>query len=189
MSKFCITVKEETHTRRGVAVKEVERNQWVTPTSNQSWTRLHLAFDHVRHLLEEWLMDHAGQDCYPPTVIHITDGEFNGSTHENLVQQANEIKSMFTPDGNILLWNIHVIPTRDEVSTFLPTNKAQVYNSYSSLLYDLSSLLPLRYNADIAKLKQTNPGVRHVAMAENTDMTTLVQLMDIGTPTNINQNL
>lgn len=184
-----ITVKEETHTRRGVAVKEVERNQWVTPTSNQSWTRLHLAFDDVRHLLEEWLMDHAGQDCYPPTVIHITDGEFNGSTPDNLVQQANEIKSMFTPDGNILLWNIHVIPTRDEVSTFLPTSKAKVYNSYSSLLYDLSSLLPLRYNADIAKIKQTDPGVRHVAMAENTDMTTLVQLMDIGTPTNINQNL
>lgn len=184
-----IIVKEETRTRKGVTTKEVERVQWVEPVCNQSWTRLHLAFDHVKALLEEWLMDHAGQECYPPTVIHITDGEFNGTTGENLVQQANEIKSMFTPDGNVLLWNIHIIPTRDQVTAFLPTSKAEVYNSYSALLYDLSSLLPTRYNPDIAKLKQTDGTTRHVAMAENTDLTTLVQLMDIGTPTNINQNV
>ena len=184
-----ITVKEETRTRKGVTTKEVERVQWVEPVCNQSWTRLHMAFDHVRHLLEEWLMDHAGQECYPPTVIHITDGEFNGTTRESLVQQANEIKSMFTSDGNVLLWNIHIIPTHDQVTAFLPTSKNEVYNSYSALLYDLSSLLPTRYNADIAKLKQTDGATRHVAMAENTDLTTLVQLMDIGTPTNINQNV
>lgn len=184
-----ITVKEETRTRKGVTTKEVERVQWVEPVCNQSWTRLHMAFDHVRHLLEEWLMDHANQECYPPTVIHITDGEFNGTTRESLVQQANEIKSMFTPDGNVLLWNIHIIPTHDHVTAFLPTSKNEVYNSYSALLYDLSSLLPTRYNADIAKLKQTDGTTRHVAMAENTDLTTLVQLMDIGTPTNINQNV
>ena len=83
-----IIVKEETRTRKGVTTKEVERVQWVEPVCNQSWTRLHMAFDHVRHLLEEWLMDHAGQECYPPTVIHITDGEFNGTTRESLVQQA-----------------------------------------------------------------------------------------------------
>ena len=184
-----IIVKEETRTRKGVTTKEVERVQWVEPVCNQSWTRLHMAFDHVRHLLEEWLMDHAGQECYPPTVIHITDGEFNGTTRESLVQQANEIKSMFTPDGNVLLWNIHIIPTHDQVTAFLPTSKNEVYNSYSALLYDLSSLLPTRYNADIAKLKHTDGATRHVAMAENTDLTTLVQLMDIGTPTNINQNV
>lgn len=184
-----IIVREETRTRKGVTTKEVERVQWVEPICNQSWTRLHMAFDHVKALLEEWLMDHAGQECYPPTVIHITDGEFNGTTRDALVQQANEIKSMFTPNGNVLLWNIHIIPTRDHVTAFLPTSKAEVYNSYSSLLYDLSSLLPTRYNADIAKLKQTDGTTRHVAMAENTDLTTLVQLMDIGTPTNINQNI
>ena len=173
----------------GVWQEEVELVQWVEPVCNQSWTRLNMAFDYVRHLLEEWLMDHAGQECYPPTVIHITDGEFNGTTRESLVQQANEIKSMFTPDGNVLLWNIHIIPTHDQVTAFLPTSKNEVYNSYSALLYDLSSLLPTRYNADIAKLKQTDGATRHVAMAENTDLTTLVQLMDIGTPTNINQNV
>lgn len=184
-----IIVKEETRTRKGVTTKEVERVHWVEPVCNQSWTRLHLAFDHVKALLEEWLMDHAGQECYPPTVIHITDGEFNGTSRDALVQQANEIKSMFTPDGNVLLWNIHIIPTHDQVKAFLPTSKAEVYNSYSALLYDLSSLLPTRYNADIAKLKQTDGTTRHVAMAENTDLTTMVQLMDIGTPTNINQNV
>ena len=30
---------------------------------------------------------------------------------------------------------------------------------------------------------------RHVAMAVNADMSTLIQLMDIGTPTNISKNI
>jgi hypothetical protein len=45
-----------------------------------------------------------------------------------------------------------------------------------------------RYNADIARcLNDSRPG-RHVAMGMNADATTLIKLMDIGTPTNISKN-
>ena len=47
-------------------------------------------------------------DCYPPTIINITDGEFNGDTSESIQQKANELKSMFTNDGNVILFNIHI---------------------------------------------------------------------------------
>ena len=44
-------------------------------------------------------------------------------------------------------------------------------------------------NVGIARVRDDNdPNVRHTAMAVNADMSTLIQLMDIGTPTNISQN-
>ena len=60
-------------------------------------------------------------------------------------------------------------------------------DKYSELLYDMSSLLPTRYNQSISDIRGDSVSARHVAMATNTDMSTLIQLMDIGTPTNISQ--
>ena len=51
----------------------------------------------------------------------------------------------------------------------------------------MSSLLPTRYNQPISDIRGDSVDARHVAMATNTDMSTLIQLMDIGTPTNISQ--
>ena len=51
----------------------------------------------------------------------------------------------------------------------------------------MSSLLPSRYNQPIGDLRGDAENTRHVAMATNTDLSTLIQLMDIGTPTNISQ--
>ena len=48
----------------------------------------------------------------------------------------------------------------------------------------MSSLLPSRYNQPIGDLRGDAENRRHVAMAMNTDLSTLIQLMDIGTPTN-----
>ena len=132
------------------------------------------------------MVEHHDKDCYPPTIINITDGQFNHATKEQIVQQANELKSMFTNDGNVLLWNIHITPNGvDQV--LLPVGKAELKgDKYSELLYDMSSLLPERYNADIEQKMNINAGKdRHVAMSVNVDTSRLMQLMDIGTPTNI----
>ena len=51
----------------------------------------------------------------------------------------------------------------------------------------MSSLLPERYNDDISRCLNDNRPGRHRAMAVNADATTLIKLMDIGTPTNISQ--
>ena len=61
-------------------------------------------------------------------------------------------------------------------------------NSYAETLFEMSSLLPLRYNEDIGKHLNDERSGRHVAMGVNADATTLIKLMDIGTPTNIIQN-
>lgn len=183
-----IVTRKETRTRKGLQVKEVEQVQWVSARHNGSWTHVHKAFEKAKTLLDNWLAEHHEHDCYPPTIINVTDGVFNGTTRDNLIQQSNELKAMFTNDGNVLLWNIHITPDHLE-QILLPVSKEEVKaDKYSELLYDMSSLLPERYNRPISDLRGDNTDERHVAMTTNTDMSTLIQLMDIGTPTNISQN-
>ena len=135
------------------------------------------------------MSEHHDKDCYPPTIINITDGEFNGASKEYVLQQANELKSMFTNDGNIILFNIHISANKG-ISVTCPANKSEVSaNSLATTLYELSSLLPERYSDRIADLRGDSiPSKRYTAMSINADMSTLIQLMDIGTTTNINQS-
>lgn len=184
-----IVTRKGTRTRKGVQVKEVEQVQWVSARHDGSWTHYHDAFDYAKTLLEEWMMDHHEKDCYPPTVIHITDGEFNHASKDKVLQKANELKTMYTNDGNVILFNIHFTADLDADSVACPISKDELDgDAYSNALFEMSSLLPERYNTDIARcLNDTRPG-RHVAMGVNADATTLIKLMDIGTPTNISQN-
>ena len=183
-----IIVKEEKRTRKGTMTKEIEKVQWLDARCDGHWTHVHQAFDKAKALLDQWMQEHHEKDCYPPTIINITDGQFNHAKREQIVQQANELKAMFTNDGNVLLWNIHITPNNIE-QVLLPIGKEELKgDKYSELLFDMSSLLPTRYNQAISDIRGDSVDSRHVAMATNTDMSTLIQLMDIGTPTNICQN-
>lgn len=184
-----ITTREEVTTRRGTRVKEVEKVQWLEARCDGSWTYMYSAFRKAKSLLEEWLRDKHDKDCYPPTIINITDGEFNDATPDQMQQEANEIKSLFTNDGNVLLFNIHISPNGGMAVTFPISSDELGSDRYGKILFQLSSLLPLRYNSDIAKVRDDNDSTtRHTAMAQNSSMSTLIQLMDIGTPTNISQS-
>lgn len=184
-----IIVKEERRTKKGVTLKDIEKVQWVEPVAAGKYTRAHKAFAMAKELLDKWMKEHHDKDCYPPTIINITDGEFNGILNPRDVntQLANELKALFTNDGNVLLWNIHITPdSQDQI--LLPVSKTEMKGEKSEWLYDMSSLLPSRYNQAIGDLRGDSENSRHVAMAINTDLSTLIQLMDIGTPTNISQN-
>lgn len=184
-----ITTKKETRTRKGVKVVEVEEVQWIEADATKSCTRVHHAFEKAKGLLNEWMEKHHEKDCYPPTIINITDGEFNGATKEYVLQQANELKSMFTNDGNVILFNIHISANK-AVCVTCPASKDEVsFSSLATTMYEMSSLLPMRYSDRIADLRgDGTPNNRYTAMSINADMSTLIQLMDIGTPTNISQN-
>lgn len=179
-----ITVKEEKRTRKGTTIKEVEKVQWVEARSDGSWTLMHDAFEKAKELLEEWLEEHHDKDCYPPTIINITDGAYNGTTREEMLQISNEIKSLSTNDGNVILFNIHISPGQGGRVVFPVGRDELSSDGYGTTLFEMSSLLPLRYNGPISSMRSDpDVGTRHVAMAVNSDMSTLIQLMDIGTPT------
>lgn len=183
-----IITREEKRTRKGIVVKEVEKVQWVEAKHDGSWTHLHEAFAKALQLLNQWMEEHHDKDCYPPTIINITDGEFNGAKREEVLQQANELKSMFTNDGNVILFNIHFTASKSTEEVVCPIEISELGgNNYAEMLFNMSSLLPERYNTDISRCLNDNRAGRHRAMGVNADATTLIKLMDIGTPTNVSQ--
>lgn len=166
--------------------RTVTETQWFEPRHDGRTTNFHLALRKAHLLAEQWIDTHDSR-CYPPTIINITDGEFLNSSHDYRMQLANEIKAMYTTDGNVLMFNVHISPHGMESVSF-PVDKAELNgNKYATELFELSSLLPKVYNEKIAMMKSIPMDQRLVAMAVNADMQQLVKIMDIGTPTNIQQ--
>ena len=77
-------------------------------------------------LLDQWMEQHKEKDCYPPTIINITDGEFNGASKDTVLQNANELKSMFTNDGNVILFNIHFTASKSSEEIICPIDKREL---------------------------------------------------------------
>lgn len=185
-----IITQQKVRTRKGESIKEVKEEQWIAADATGSWTHVHKAFDKAKELLEGWMEKHHNEDCYPPTIINITDGIFNGASREVVVQKSNELKSMFTNDGNVILFNIHISSDNSDRVLCPPMRTDVDDDELSAALFDLSSMLPQRYSADIAKERNdVVPFDRYAAMAANVDMSMLIRLMDIGTPTNISMSV
>ena len=184
-----ITAREEKRTRRGVEIKEVQRTQWLEAKHQGKQTRLDKAVRYAQGLLEQWCAEHSGKVCYPPTVINITDGEYNAVSHEEMLQIAGELKSIETLDGNTLFFNIHISPTTLQTTSF-PEEQTGI-EPLAQRLYALSSLLPERYNQSISLLMGTDASStkRKRGLVVNADMATLIKTIEIGTPTNISNNL
>ena len=176
-----ITVTEEVRTRKGITEKRVEKKQWMTARHDGNWTRMDKAFKRAISLLEDWMRAHHTNDCYPPTIINITDGEYNGVSHDDMLQLSNQVKSMFTNDGNVLLFNIHIVPGDTDSVAFPNTTADLNGNEYGLRLYNMSSLLPLNYNDMIQQMFGYQTDERCRAMGVNTGMERLVKMMKIGT--------
>lgn len=178
-----IKVREQVRTRKGFTEREVERKQWMTARHDGQATRMDQAFLKAQALLKDWMEVHQNQDCYPPTIINITDGAYNGVSDERMEQLGNEIKSMFTNDGNVLLFNIHIVPHRAETVVFPATADELGENTDGVNLFKLSSLLPLNYNEQLRLLfgDDMQSDIRYRAMGVNTGMERLMKMMKIGT--------
>ncbi|MBQ9163691.1 MAG: DUF4433 domain-containing protein [Bacteroidaceae bacterium] len=178
-----ITVKEEVRTRKGTTIKEVEKKQWMVARDDGDWTRMDKALKRALSLLEEWMKRHQDNDCYPPTIINITDGEYNGTDDDTMQQLSNQIKSMFTNDGNVLFFNIHVVPENDEPVIFPSDENDLNGDEYGIKLFSMSSLLPLSYNEQIKHIfnEDIDSDLRYRAMGVNAGMERLVKMMKIGT--------
>ena len=178
-----ITVKEEVNTRRGRQIKEIEKKQWMTARDDGDWTHMDKAFKRAEGLLDGWMKSHHNQDCYPPVIINITDGEYNGCSDVSMLQLSNLLKSMHTNDGNVLLFNIHITADNADAIVF-PSSESELNgNEYGEKLFRMSSLLPLNYNDHIKQVFNSalDMSQRYRAMGVNAGMERLVKMMKIGT--------
>ena len=152
---------------------------WFDPIANGG-TPMCRAAGEAERVLRDWLAQHP--DCFPPTVIHITDGE---STDGQPLERIQSLGQLYSSDGNVLIFNIHLSANPNAEPTSFPDTEEVLPDDYSKMLFQTASPL----TATMAALSRehgfdTCEGAR--AFVLNADMVLLVQAIDIGTrPSNL----
>lgn len=134
------------------------------------------ALREVRTVLEGWVASHP--ECYPPTVINITDGEATDGDPQGV---ATEIMRLVNKNGsNALLFNVHVSASRAK-SVSYPTSAEALTDPYARQLFEMSSVLP----ETLVRMAQSEPdlGIRTGSrgFVFNASLVDLVRFLDIGT--------
>src|SRR5262245_12758666 len=75
---------------------------WFDPKS-AGGTPMRAALSQTRTAVADWCEAHRGS--YPPTILHVTDGQSTDGTPEEV---ADALRQISTKDGQALLFNLHV---------------------------------------------------------------------------------
>lgn len=120
----------------------------------------------------------AHPDSYPPTILHITDGESTDGSPEMIAEQ---LKMISTSNGNVILLNLHVSNSSFNSITF-PDSESNLADEYSKMLFRMSSILP-EHLVLAAKDEGYNTTVESRGFIFNADASAIVDFFDIGTRT------
>ncbi len=152
---------------------------WFDPVADGG-TPMCRAAGEAERVLTEWLAAHP--DCFPPIVIHITDGEATDGDPRERIQALTNLSST---DGNVMLFNIHLSDNPNASSLTFPDSADDLPDEYSKMLFETSSPLTPTMRA-LAKEHGFNPSETARSFVLNADMVLLVQAIDIGTrPANL----
>jgi hypothetical protein len=146
---------------------------WFDPKS-AGGTPMRAALSKTRDMAAEWCEAHPG--CYPPTILHVTDGQSTDGAPEDV---ADGLRQVATKDGQALLFNLHVT-NKGGLEVVFPTSETDLDDEYSRMLFRMSSPLP----AHLAKFA----GDKGYAVADgsrgfifNGDPQCIVDFFEIGT--------
>ena len=146
---------------------------WLHPVS-EGKTPMCEALSLVKNNLESWLAAHPGG--FPPTILHLTDGESSDGDPDYIGRQ---IMSLKTEDGNVLLFNCHISSQRRQKIEY-PADDRSLPDVFARTLFQISSHLPENFLAAAAQLGvQTSGGSRGFVF--NGDPSSIVQFYEIGT--------
>jgi hypothetical protein len=153
---------------------------WVEPV-NDNGTPMAAAFEYILPLVEDAAQMYS--ESFPPTVIHITDGE---STDRDPTAAAARIPQISTKDGNALVFNIHVSSSQGQA--FLLDSDVSLTNDLSRMLFHMSSILP-PVSRELGRHEGFPVTDRTRGFAFNADATQLIQFLQIGTATGMAERL
>jgi hypothetical protein len=145
---------------------------WVDPVAD-GMTPMCAALREAAVIVQGFVEDHPG--CFPPVVLNLTDGDpTDGEPHA----AASALTSVHSEDGNVLLFNLHVAGERARSISF--PSSAQGMGTSAARLFAMSSVLPEHVGSCAAEYGfETTSSTR--GFVYNSDVTTLVQFLDIGT--------
>jgi len=158
---------KEKKTRRGIVQLESEEPIWIEPRSNGN-AYLHKALERVKVLVEKWVSLHP--NSYPPIIVHISGFGYNGIEDSDMIQLANEIKSLYTKDGNVIFANLIFSAKPEEEPILFPNSIMEMGKSvFGEMYFLMSSQLPLSFNQLIMDYRNNNDsGSFHKALAFKT---------------------
>jgi hypothetical protein len=108
---------------------------WFDPKS-EGGTPMRAALGKTIETVSGWCEAHPGS--YPPTILHVTDGQSTDGAPEEM---ADGLRQISTKDGQALLFNLHV-NTGTGLEIVFPTTESNLSDDYSRMLFRMSSPLP-----------------------------------------------
>jgi hypothetical protein len=157
----------------GIIEQTVKFPVWFEPLSNGG-TPMCDAFRRAGEELAAWCDAHP--NSYPPTILHITDGESTDGDPEAL---ADAVRQFSTLDGQVLLLNLHVSAQAGNPIAF-PASESGLPDNYAKLLFRMSSALP-EHLTMVAKEKGHNVSNESRGYIFNAEAAEIVDFFDIGT--------
>jgi len=162
----------------GIIEQTIKFPIWLDPVAHGG-TPMTQTLTQAQAIVKRWLDQYP--HCFPPIVIHITDGE---STDGNPTDAANALKALASDDGQTLLFNIHISSQRTNPFEF-PANADDLPDDYARSLFAMSSELP-SYMQEIAQQEGYPVTANTHGFVFNADMVALIRFLDIGTrPSNL----
>jgi hypothetical protein len=119
----------------GLVDQSVKFPVWFDPITNGG-TPMCEALRKTAEVMVQWCDSHP--HSYPPTVIHVTDGQSTDGDPERI---ADSLKLISTEDGQSLLFNLHISTAGGEAIIF-PASESVLPDTYSRLLFRMSSNFP-----------------------------------------------
>lgn len=119
----------------GIIDQKTKFPVWLDPTCSGG-TPMRAALTRAMEVAAEWCDAHP--NSYPPTILHVTDGQSTDGTPEEL---AVGLRQISTGDGQCLLFNLHVTVGGGQEIVF-PTSEGVLSDEYSRMLFRMSSALP-----------------------------------------------
>ena len=162
------------------ALREISTPAWVEPEA-VGQTPMCEALRRVRDIAAKWCADPVHAESFPPIVFNITDGEATDCDDEELCAVAEQIKSLRTADGNVLLVNIHIAAGDTPRTVFFPSTEEAGYpNRYAAVLYECSSLMPEVFDEAIREAKGPGATPPFRGMSYNASAEQLITMLNIG---------
>ena len=157
----------------GIVEQSINFPVWFEPNANGG-TPMCQAVTRAAEELVAWCDTHP--NSYPPTVLHITDGE---STDGNPEELATQLRQIQTNDGTVLMFNLHVSPASSKEITF-PASETGLPDAYAQMLFRMSSPLP-EHLVRFAQEKGYTVGSESRGFMFKADAVQIVEFFDIGT--------
>ena len=163
----------------GLVEQTIRFPVWFDPIADGG-TPMCRAASEAERIIQDWLTAHP--DCFPPIIIHITDGE---ATDGDPTERIRALTTLSSSDGNAMLFNIHLSANPDASPISFPDSADSLPDDYSRMLFETASPLTPTMRA-LAKEHGFDPADSARSFVLNADMVLLVQAIDIGTrPSNL----